>query len=289
MMLKTLKKSTVALLDLYFLLVYYNYKIAYLVDCCSLQSQDAITYLTLFAKKYAVSSDTMIIVELGDDIFIINKSSWENRIKHLQTILENPERIMEEIVIVDISEQQCTINNLQQNYDILHALLLCLTQSDITDGVYTLHQVPGALSAPLIAGWLLGYPCIYQSNGSTTEHSNDSSLSMVELYKVSILANITIHQPQSPQKSTSSKDTTAVTVNKFTALEVVGFTVPHSIYTVHTDIAAFIDQKVEEIVNHMNSVQEHTGNTKKKMNCIAINIENVHAVHSTHTVPAIVL
>ena len=111
---------------------------------------------------------------------------------------------------------------------------------------------------------------------------------MVELYKVSILANITIHQSQNPQKSTSSKDTT-VSVNKFTALEVVGFTVPHSIYTVHTDIAAFIDQKVEEIVNHMNSVQEQTGNTKEKKNNIAINIENVHAVHSTHTVPAIVL
>jgi hypothetical protein len=296
-MLRNMKKSTQDLIETYVLLVYYGFKDSYLVDCCMLSQTEAIHMVRLVYDQYSLSPDTeVLVVMLKDDVFILNASAHSAKQYRMLDITNDVSSTMEHLpVLVDIHRDMCSLaanETAQALYQQLHLLFeSCLT----IDCAGKAFEVPAmdAVSAPLLAGWLLGYPCLYQSHGSNSEHTADSSLSMMELTLFCIKGTVTVYRPVNSSSKPASKKSkqTALTLQRaqhHADLELLSFSVPQCILQdgeVHRRVAGMTNQTVERMKALAASLAEQSSGKRPAR----VEVTDILLEVTTCTVPSIVL
>ena len=218
---KFLHKSKVAHLLQHLLLVIEGYREGYLVDGCSV-TKDDISDLTrsLCSSLYAVNIQLfspLITLAMGpnqDDLLIFRSDQLQRKIIELSTVgwINRP-------LIVDVNG---SIPHICEEEEIQFIRLSLLdTVKDIFRSPVDFYSITGdnsfhrKVGLPFIAGWLLGYPCVYRSTAyHMKEDMNDgqhlgNALSMTMLRKYSINASInsTVHSIIHRNSSSSSSST----------------------------------------------------------------------------------
>lgn len=184
-------------LQAYIALVSLSLRDSYLVDCCSLISEQAVD----ICKDHA---QNVFILTLNQDLFIINTSVFLAKLTNNSSILM--------VVDVDCSEPNLVENELAKNYfikliELFQPIANILSQADGKE-VLAFDLPPddcllfGGL--PLLAGFLLGYPCLYMS----TTPAN--CLAMRPLTQVSY--TVTSATPSSASTSADSIDSQVFTI-----------------------------------------------------------------------------
>lgn len=254
-----LKRTTHIQLELFILLVYFSYKEAYLVDCCMLTYVEACGVIKAVVLKYGLQPHRLRIVLVQDDIFVLNNDSIHKLIE------DKP-------FVVDISHENCSLIPEHVVSLILQELKVSLDNTSLEN--YILSS--SSASAPLLAGWLLGYPCLYQSKGSTDEHSSDTSLSMIELCKISFKADVSIFTGQDKLRVLSSSHQ---------AVEILGFSVPQDLLVANPTVEVSIQCKLDAMLDRLISL------SAQQINAVALPlvVSNLRLERTTAMVPSIVL
>jgi hypothetical protein len=155
-------------------LVYLNFRDSYLIDCCFLVISEASNFLKALNERFCLETNILRAVELGNDIIIVNYS------------LIRDKKVTFHPFIIDINGNK----RLDQTETEQTRLLLneCVA---FTESAYQLNYSDSFntnIGFPLLAGWLLGYPCIYRSIATESNSNGSESLSMTILQKFSITA-----------------------------------------------------------------------------------------------------
>lgn len=174
----------------YTTLVMNGIKDAYLVDCCSLTIENIAEILNsdYFPSHYR---EVLCIVKLAVDVILVGKDAL---FRKLGNISENNWTGTPFIVDCDgDSVQLCTTERL---YRINQNLSIAFGSSLQTYGIQLFSfedcEELGNTGFSFIAGWLLGYPCIYLTSGNC---GHPSCLSFLSLVKFTLrLAKVNIQE-----------------------------------------------------------------------------------------------
>lgn len=227
-----LKKSTLGQLEVFVLLVYYAFKPAYLVDCCMLSREEAVSCVHGILRKHNLDINALCVVLVESDVFI--------------------KRCDVPTASLDGVGLPITINVSRNGVSVLGADEVASITQSIDTALDNLSEGNPCLSAELaspslVAGWFLGYPCLYQADSRVTDKSQSSSaLSMVELHKVCILADVSVHIVEKKARKVvySSK-----------GLEILGFSIPQSILNESPEVEQQLNTKVDNIMQRLLTLQ----------------------------------
>lgn len=190
-------------LTLYLLLVITNIKDSYLIDCCSFDSVDNVIDIVRVIvesvnRAIKISDHYSIdIIIIGGDYIIIRHDTLNTKLEYIKVntwLSHHP-------LIVDISSNEPRLVNdkismKQIGHELLDIFVDCIDQ-ECAAAAAALRVInvcdDVAVSLVLIAGWLLGYPCIYMKQSHTSSigaadvsDSNTNALSMLVLSKYSV-------------------------------------------------------------------------------------------------------
>jgi hypothetical protein len=249
------------------LLVYYDVKHAFLVDICCLTKSVGKIFIDRLNQYFNLNCSILFILQLGHDIFIVNKLNFETRYHSL----EETNNFTLAINLSVTRFEKCN-NELVSN--ISHSLRQ--TTSPLFDNVKNnCHELrldssfEDNVGMPCMAGWLLSYACIYRAvaNTVTGEAASSSALSMTPLCKVSLTVMVRVNYTNTDSKHNkitklNNKKLAANPVdnlpnNSPQSLELMSFTVPQSVLDSDPTVCMQFDQAVcillEEIqckINH---------------------------------------
>jgi hypothetical protein len=258
-----LKTSTLKQLEMYILLVYFSLKQAYLVDCCMLSPHEAKDAINSVLMKHLLERDALAVIVIEADVVIVNKASLVD-IADTSTLP----------IVVTISNQSHTVLLPASDVrDIIQELCSTVLNDSLDPGSH--HRMASeTASAPLMAGWLLGYPCLYQSTSSLVESSADTSLSMIELLKYSLQADVTVIEINGKDRKQ---------VQRYERVEILGFSIPQDVVNNNKELDSELQCRVDEMAQRLSS-RALDMNSKQP---IAVTNINVH--RSLAVVPSIVL
>jgi hypothetical protein len=257
-----LKTSTLKQLEMYILLVYFSLKQAYLVDCCMLSPHEAKDAINSVLMKHLLERDALAVIVIEADVVIVNKAALVD-IADTSTLP----------IVVTISNQSHTVLPASDVRGIIQELCSTVLNDSLDPGSH--HRMASeTASAPLMAGWLLGYPCLYQSTGSLAEPSADTSLSMIELLKYSLQADVTVFEINGKDRKQ---------VQRYERVEILGFSIPQDVVNNSKELDSELQCRVDEMAQRLSS--RALGMNSKQP--IAVTNINVH--RSLAVVPSIVL
>eukprot|EP00601_Ochromonadales_sp_CCMP2298_P013658 CAMPEP_0173217878 /NCGR_PEP_ID=MMETSP1142-20121109/744_1 /TAXON_ID=483371 /ORGANISM="non described non described, Strain CCMP2298" /LENGTH=263 /DNA_ID=CAMNT_0014145515 /DNA_START=24 /DNA_END=812 /DNA_ORIENTATION=+ len=191
---KKLSKGVKSTILRYCLLVYYGYKDAYLVDCCSLEVDETVAFIASIECEFKLQKSVLAALPLGSDVFIINTSIFKHKV-------ETSNDIINRTSVVDVTASGYSLCSREDAAQYLGALGRSMDRCHAvqTGNIVHLslsHEFEALVGPVLLAGWLLGYPSIYRSiaipSANEDRTGNSSSLSMVNLIKVFIVADIVV-------------------------------------------------------------------------------------------------
>ena len=188
---------------LYLSLTLEGYRDAYLFDGCSATAESVNDLLRIICESLVISDlrlgFSLVTIGLGpdhDDFLVIRSNVLQDKLANLT----QPNWI-DAPFIVDVNG----CNPRACNYEEIHSIKRCLIDT-FSDMVISTAYFPIPATAeflqivgfPFMAGWLLGYPCVYRSSCSSqavdrscsdyATTSNGSALSMISLLKYSVNA-----------------------------------------------------------------------------------------------------
>jgi hypothetical protein len=295
-MLRNVRKSTLDIIETYILLVYYGFKDSYLVDCCMLTSAEAVQVVHSVYDRYSLPHDVeLLVVMLKDDVFISNVNALGAKQQQLRITGDAAGDLEIRLpVIVDVHRGICSVAVDEVALAIYQQLQNLLTHSCTAQCLIRTFEVATAeiVSSPLLAGWLLGYPCLYQSHGgSSSEHNADSSLSMMELTLFSIRCNVAVYCSLANDNKTTKKksETKGSTITPqptqhYADLDLLSFSVPQSILQ-EGNVERRVVELTNSIVERMKVVAASMAEAKDKM----VEVTDIRLEVTTCTVPSIVL
>jgi hypothetical protein len=262
-----------------------------------LSKAEAIHMVRLVYDQYCLSPDTeVLVVMLKDDVFIINASAHSAKQHRMLDLTNDVSSGIDHLpVIVDIHREMCSLaanETAKALYQQLHLLFESCHTVDCADKAFDVPAMD-AVSAPLLAGWLLGYACLYQSHGSSSEHTADSCLSMMELTLFSIKGTVTVYRPVNSSSKPASKKSkqTALTLHRaqhYADLELLSFSAPQRILQdgeVHRRVADMTNQTIERMKTVAASLAEESSGKRPAR----VEVTDLRLEVNTCTVPSIVL
>lgn len=203
---KFFNKSKLGRVFFYFWLVIGGYRDAYLIDGCSVNCDNVLEIVRCIYSSLAVvnirlqfSLVTMALGPNHDDFLLIRSDILLEKLSNLYSVewIDAP-------VIIDVNgsaPRLCTAEEVQSvKISLQQTFKLIRHSSSPYFPIIADTQFDAVVGFPFVAGWLLGYPCVYRSSnftqkidepigeGSASSHGN--ALSMTTLRKYSIHAQI---------------------------------------------------------------------------------------------------
>lgn len=282
-----LTKIPLIQLELYTLLVYYGIKDAYLVDCCCLSSSEASAFISHFQAKYALSKNAIITVLLDFDILFVNRESLCKKISFLEQQQNIP-------VVIDTGTIFSILPDTTAQMEFIYNLFkdVALTYTDVTEFVVPITEsLQAVVGLPFVAGWLLGYPCLYRAQDSPAASEMAEDSSMINLVKYSISAEVCLREVVVVSKKKGktkgkSKGTNLISIVQtqgIQTMEVMGFSIPERLLEGNAHIQAQLQSSVDHILLDM---QQHTALIASTN---YLNISNYVFAQTVHTVPKLAL
>ena len=240
---KFLNKTKLDNIFTYLLLVLEGYRDGYLIDGWSATSNCVLCLLRSLNDSLALVNMTvqiyLVAIELGpnlDDFLIIRSDRLQEKIAGLSAVkwMNAPLVIdvngsipalcgEDEILYIQLSLQETFRNMWQSKAD--------------SFSVIASDKCSMTVGFPFIAGWLLGYPCVYRSTYTSIHEKADgppplgNALSMVHLRQFRLFANInqlpdaTLHKKKAHIDESSRKYERGCG-NKVNSIDLFEFTVP---------------------------------------------------------------
>lgn len=282
-----LTKFPLTQLELYALLVYYGVKDSYLVDCCCMELHEASAFVRHLLTKYSLTQGRIFTVQLEFDILFVNRDLLRKKVSDLENKQNLPLVIDVSLILsirLDLSAQlECIVNIFKE---------IVSVGDSVDEFVVPVTDIlRSTVGLPFVAGWVLGYPCLYRALelqfSEQTELSEGSN--MLNLVKFSILADV-YHKgiPVSKTKGKAPRTLDKIKTDtnnpcSLLAVEVMGFSIPERLLDCDENIQAQLQLSVDRIVTDM---QRHA--TLIGTSCY-IKVSNCRVVQSVHTVPKLAL
>jgi hypothetical protein len=283
-MLKKLRIGTLRTLESYVLLVYYSVKEAYLVDCCCLNQPDCQHLIASTLTKFNLKPDVLTIWFVGSDCFILNLQCLKNKTLNL---INNPELFP--IPIISVTAGLVELLSDKKSLQLWKGLGSILSKIDLNSGILQLsimEESDSLISSPMLAGWLLGYPCVYNSAepACASQSGGSSSLSMISLLKTTIMAEINVVPQGSASSGTNKyKQIVRETEPYHLNVELMNLSVPEVILENNIRLK-------EKFNNDMNGVKIQLDERLKELPVVRVlEVSKVTLQYTTCEVPAIVL
>jgi Domain of unknown function (DUF4504) len=203
---KIFQKSKLGKVFVYIWLIIESYRDAYLFDGCSVTCDIVLEIVRCVHSSFALVDIrlqfSLITIALGpnhDDFILIRSDTLQEKLKNLYS-----DEWIDVPVIIDVNANEprlCTAEEVQSIQISLQQNLIPIRHSSpYYFPIIASAEFDNVVGFPFVAGWLLGYPCVYRSSSPTHKIEKDSSeglssangsaLSMVTLRKYSIHAKI---------------------------------------------------------------------------------------------------
>jgi Domain of unknown function (DUF4504) len=203
---KIFQTSKLGKVFVYFWLIIESYRDAYLFDGCSVTCDVVLEIVRCVHSSFALVDIrlqfSLITIALGpnhDDFLLIRSDTLQEKLENLYS-----DEWIDVPVIVDVNANEprlCTAEEVQSIQISLQETFMPIRHSSPNYfPVIASSEFDNVVGFPFVAGWLLGYPCVYRSSNPTHKIEKDSSegssssnggaLSMATLRKYSIHAKI---------------------------------------------------------------------------------------------------
>ena len=198
-------RSKLGEIFLYLSLVLEGYRDAYLFDGCSATAANVVDLLRIICDSLVVSNVrlgfSLVTIGLGanhDDFLVIGSNILQNKLTNLthSSWIDAP-------LIVDVNGSNPRVCDCEEIRSIKRCLINTFSEMMISTSYFPISATTEFLEIvgfPFLAGWLLGYPCVYRSSRSSqamdracsedTSTQNGNALSMITLMKYSVKAVI---------------------------------------------------------------------------------------------------
>lgn len=295
-LLKVLKnkvsKGTIKRLVIYLYMILTGVRDAYLLDSCCLTAEQALLCCQTIAKFYELDSTVVVVLQLELDIIFTRRTvllSLTNSCNSKQTSskqLEDNEQsnllnvnnfscqqfpVLVSVAPIQIVSEEERINLLNEVSRYLSSISNLGTVDTISYSVST-SSAYSPIELPMLAGLLLGYPCLY-----VTVSGSSSSEVMTALMKWSVRATVeyTVSSPASSDAKNYShvkKTTKKSGKNDYSSEEIdlMEFTIPCAILCSKSRTGSNLDNAVT-----IESVREY-------INCYCSRKTNVYTVLNSH-------
>ena len=169
---------------LYVLLVIDGIRDGYLIDGVDISSDDATTLLNdICLSLNCPSSQVLMAIHMGDNIFVIRSDRWEVRREQLSTSIrwesEHP-------VGIDVNGKEPLLCSAHTMEEIRLCLIDELNPTLAHMVRFTSERFHTTVGFAFLVGWLLGYPFVYLSIHDQNNALGSTALSMIPLFKISI-------------------------------------------------------------------------------------------------------
>lgn len=200
------QKSKLGKVFVYFWLIIESYRDAYLFDGCSVTCDSVLEMVRCLHSSFALVNIrlhfSLITIALGpnhDDFLLIRSDTLQEKLANLYSVdwIDAP-------IMIDVNGNEprlCEAEEVKSVQLTLQQTFLLIQYS--SPPYFPIIASPGfydVVGFPFVAGWLLGYPCVYRSSNPThkvekscgggSTSSNGSALCMATLRKYSIHAKI---------------------------------------------------------------------------------------------------
>lgn len=279
-----LLKLPIAMLELYTLLVYYGFKDAYLVDCCFMNQEQSEVFIVQLEHKYTLRPNILHIVLMGCDVFFVNHPLLVRKLSDVFEIARQPTVVNVGAEGLSIMAQSNILVQLQLLTDVFSSSLSNYPLNKLFDVPVT-EELQTVVGLPYIAGWLLGYPCLYRAEQMEQLNVSGEDTSMLNLLKFSISATVSVHYLRSlpvKGKNTRTKPPAAVPQS----IEILGFSIPEKLWTTHPELQTKLKDSVEEIRKEMQCCAERLAADSAKS---VLHVSNITVEQQIHTVPKLAL
>ena len=214
-------------------------KPAYLVDNCSVSVDDVVSLVEKSNLK-PLQKCRVLVVDM--DIFVVGMDDIKEKIRKLSTFDWLCHPFLLSIGVSDISIVEQT--DLQQITTILQETIMSavFASENILVSLHVTNELVSVVSLPFIAGWLLGYPCIYRA-----DTAGALALSGIPLIKVSI----PITRRSSPSPTSSSNTSSSYAAGTMNIME---FTVPQSMLLASNELTRVLFQdRIDTMAKNLTS------------------------------------
>lgn len=200
---KAFKKCRLHEIFLYLVLVMEDHRDAYLFDGCVATCENVVGLVKCFSESYQISFERfpfrLVTIALGkshDDFVVIRSDTLQRKLLNIfsPVWIEAP-------LVVDVNGSHprfCTTEeNLSIKLSLQNTFKNLVWSSETYFPVVSDYEFEELVGFPFVAGWLLGYPCVYRSSNPQkclASLSDDftsptaNALSMTCLKKISVNA-----------------------------------------------------------------------------------------------------
>lgn len=182
-----------------------DHKDAYLFDGCTATCENVLNLVKCFSESLSASSNSLVLLQfhivtvaLGkdhNDFIIIRSDILQRKLWNLSSPVWTDAPIV--VDVNGLHPRLCTgeeILSIRTSLKSIFRSLVC--SSDTYFPIVCDSEFEGIVGFPFLAGWLLGYPCVYRSSYPPECHESSSSstttnaLTMTCLNKISIDARL---------------------------------------------------------------------------------------------------
>lgn len=250
-----IRKNGAVLLVFYYLLILFEVKDAYLIDHMSFPSIERLeemlfyihTYYQKICEPYAIDcfrlDQVVSILLLGDDIFLVNEKVRKDKVFVPLRLINLNDRTkgsaLQHLSPVEDEDIRRKILSLLDSESLTRRGKRCLIRS-----VDQNNPVFQEIGAPLLAGFLLGYPYMYWASCIEGRYEESSNLlSYSTLRKASLYLEVVKEEELMIKEEGSTKKENTLFTDIFSSLmlnrcNVSEFTVPESL----------MDEEVEGVI-----------------------------------------
>ena len=316
-----LSKQAVTTLRHYTLLVATGLKDAYLVDCCMPSVSYTVSFINSLCHAYNINTVLIFILSIRTDILIINTAVLRHKLVDEVSCKQDSIVINLESGISSVMDSSRFVEEFWGWFlSTMREALNPVLGGHTPDGAFHIPRVQlvdlsgneelkDRAGFPFVAGWLLGYPCIYRSIMNQDQSTSSDALSMQSLNKLSINLKAIFIQPpvalaisRSQHNKLSSRNliqenssaTSASNNGSFATpainIELISFSVPSLIMEESEGIKAMIYQRLHSLEQRINTFQQKRMSSAESGSSYGlITVESYEQTSTVCTVPSIVL
>ena len=294
---KIFQKSKLGKVFIYICLLIEGYRDAYLFDGCCVTGDVVLELVRCAHCAFALVNIrlqfSLITIALGpnhDDFLLIRSDTLQEKLTNLYSVewIDVP-------VMIDVNGYEprlCTVEEVQSVKICLQQTFMVIRHSSPPYfPIIASPEFENVVGFPFVAGWLLGYPCVYRSSNTTQEiekacaedstSSKGSALSMAKLRKYSIHAKINddaaliINDRKGDNVSRKYIGSSSSSSHyDSTDIDLFEFTVPVELVDTETDevLEDWLSKKKKVFVLLSDSCQADTGSIRFVESC-AISVE----------------
>lgn len=281
---KFVKKEKIQKFVLYLLLVYSEYRSCYLVDYLQLSSITvAVDIVVAICVHFNLRRDRFTLFWLGDDVAIANSDVLRRKLDAQYY------RSGESWVLLELSARQADVASEAARNAAIRSLLSSMARGFVRDSQgFDMYHIPHDAGLPFIAGWLLGYACIYNIAPSS-DPQEDASINLGDaLVQFSIVAELEKCSIECIGHKTTEKEVpmkTGTMRDEELLIDLMEFTIPQAPLPLSgdysgTSLEEFVRLQVDGLVAELRSRIHATGGVlipALRLRTVSLS-KNVHAI-----------